>query len=241
MTGFQPAALEVLLCDADDNLFASERLAFEASCEVTNAYLETIGSERRFAPDELRALAAGRNFRATAEQLAQDEGIEVDRETLTWFVGEERRRVSAHLERSLRPDPSVTQSLERLASRFRLAAVSSSASARLDGCFRASRLESLFPAASRFSAADSLPHPTSKPDPAVYLFALDRLGVAPDRALAIEDSLAGVQSAVAAGIPTFGNLAYVTEDERAARREALTAAGAAAVVDSWRDLEHLLA
>jgi HAD superfamily hydrolase (TIGR01509 family) len=39
-----------------------------------------------------------------------------------------------------------------------------------------------------------------KPDPAVYLRAAERLGVPPERCLAIEDSLAGIRSAKAAGM-----------------------------------------
>jgi HAD superfamily hydrolase (TIGR01509 family) len=39
-----------------------------------------------------------------------------------------------------------------------------------------------------------------KPDPAVYLRAAERLGVRPERCLAIEDSLAGIRAAKAAGM-----------------------------------------
>ena len=43
-----------------------------------------------------------------------------------------------------------------------------------------------------------------KPDPAPYAEALKRLGVAPEDALAFEDSVSGIASAVGAGIPTVG-------------------------------------
>jgi HAD superfamily hydrolase (TIGR01509 family) len=43
-----------------------------------------------------------------------------------------------------------------------------------------------------------------KPDPAPYRAALRRLDVAPEQALAFEDSTSGVASAVGAGIPTVG-------------------------------------
>jgi HAD superfamily hydrolase (TIGR01509 family) len=43
-----------------------------------------------------------------------------------------------------------------------------------------------------------------KPDPAIYLLTAQRLGVAPDRCLAIEDSPNGVQSARAAGMTVLG-------------------------------------
>lgn len=45
-----------------------------------------------------------------------------------------------------------------------------------------------------------------KPDPLPYRVALRRLGVAPEEALAFEDSPSGVRSAVGAGIPTYGLL-----------------------------------
>jgi HAD superfamily hydrolase (TIGR01509 family) len=43
-----------------------------------------------------------------------------------------------------------------------------------------------------------------KPDPAPYRAALDRLGVAPEEALAFEDSTSGIASSVGVGIPTVG-------------------------------------
>ena len=43
-----------------------------------------------------------------------------------------------------------------------------------------------------------------KPDPAPYRAALNRLGVAPEEALAFEDSTSGVASSVGVGIPTVG-------------------------------------
>src|ERR1700722_7715897 len=36
---FDPAPITTLLCDADDNLFGSERPAFDASREATNRFL----------------------------------------------------------------------------------------------------------------------------------------------------------------------------------------------------------
>jgi HAD superfamily hydrolase (TIGR01509 family) len=43
-----------------------------------------------------------------------------------------------------------------------------------------------------------------KPDPAPYLYALKEFGISADQAIAFEDSPSGVQSAVAAKIPTIG-------------------------------------
>ncbi len=230
--------VKFLLCDADGNLFPSEEPAFDASVEVTNAFLAEIGSDRRFTADELRLAATGLNFRATAQRLAAEAGVpDVDVEP---WVLEEKRAVTAHLARTLRPHADTSAALTELARHLPLAAVSSSALARLAGCFTATELDALIPPARRFSAEDSLPTPTSKPDPAVYLHPCEQLGIRPQSGLAVEDSLPGARSAVAAGCPTIGNLLFVAPEERAERAAALEEAGVLAVVCSWQEIAHLL-
>jgi HAD superfamily hydrolase (TIGR01509 family) len=172
--------------------------------------------------------------------IAAEHGLTLQAEDLEPWVVEEEVKVTDYLGALLAPDREVLDPLTRLARRFSVAAVSSSALSRLDACFRATGLEELFPAAARFSAEDSLPRPTTKPDPAVYLHALRQLGLAPQQALAVEDSVPGVQSAVGAGITTFGNLVFAPRGERSARELELREAGAAAVVASWSQLERML-
>jgi HAD superfamily hydrolase (TIGR01509 family) len=240
----------VLLLDADGNLFPSEEPAFEASAGVTNRFLASLGVETRYTAEYLLAHTTGKNFRTTARDLAIANGVAVEprdaaageratvvsRRALDDWVAEEKTVVSRYLGEVLRPDPGVLEPLRRLASSHVLAAVSSSALTRLDNCFRATGLAELLPAGRRFSAEDSLPSPASKPDPAVYRCALDGLAVAAEQALAVEDSVPGVQAAVAAGIPTIGNLTFVPQETRAARRRLLFDAGARAVVESWAEL-----
>ncbi|MBX8499383.1 HAD family hydrolase [Pseudomonas lijiangensis] len=67
-----------------------------------------------------------------------------------------------------------------------------------------------------------------KPHPMPYLTALELLGVKADNALAFEDSLAGVQSANAAGIHTFGLLSGLDEKQ-------LREAGARSVIRDFND------
>jgi beta-phosphoglucomutase-like phosphatase (HAD superfamily) len=232
------AGVRVLLCDADGNLFPSEEPAFEASVQVTNALLASLGSDRRYGADELRRAATGMNFRTTARVLAGELGAaDVDLEP---WVAEERRAVTAHLAATLRPHAPTLAALTELSARLPLAAVSSSALGRLAACFTATGLDDLIPPHRRYSAEDSLPRPTSKPDPAVYVHACADLGISPAAGLAVEDAVAGVQSAVAAGCPTVGNLLFVPAGERADRAAALLDAGALTVVDSWRELADLL-
>lgn len=257
--------VRVLLCDADGNLFPSEGPAFDASVGVTNRFLQRFGLPGSHTADELRKSSTGKNFRTTSVDLAVAGGVplegsltagrpgavvasqgEVDsgaaltgRELEQW-VREENDVVTAHLGATLVPDPEVFGPLESLGGQFALAAVSSSAALRLDACFRATGLSALIPERVRFSAEDSLPAPTSKPDPAVYLFAAEALGISRDEGLAIEDAVPGVQSAVAAGFVTVGNVMFVPPEERAVRATDLLGAGASTIIESWRQLSDLL-
>jgi beta-phosphoglucomutase-like phosphatase (HAD superfamily) len=230
--------VRALLCDADGNLFPSEEPAFDASAEVTNAFLASLGVDRRYTADELRRAATGMNFRTTAGRLAAEAGVRPG--DLEHWVAEERRAVTAHLGRTLRPHPPTQAALTRIAEYVPLAAVSSSALARLAVCFRATGLDELIPAGRRFSAEDSLPAPASKPDPAVYRHACEQLDIPPAAGLAVEDAVAGVRSAVAAGCPVVGNVLFVPAEERAERTAALLDAGAFAVVGSWDEVADLL-
>lgn len=256
-----PTGVRTLLLDVDGNLCPSEGPAFDASAGVVNRFLADLGLPTRVSAEELLATMTGRNFRSIAIHLALTHGVPVEasllppadaglgvsrtRATLTHpvlerWAAEEKKVVSDHLGRVLRPDADVLEPVRRLARHYGLAAVSSSASSRVDVCLQAIGLDDLIPAADRFSAEDSLPRPASKPDPAVYLLASHRLGVPPGQSLAVEDSLPGVQSAVAAGHPAVGNVTFVPDGERAARTEALMDAGAVTVVGSWRQLSAAL-
>jgi beta-phosphoglucomutase-like phosphatase (HAD superfamily) len=236
------AHVRVVLCDADGNLFPSEEPAFVASAKVTSTFLAGHQVQRRYEPEELRLATTGMNFRSTVVALARTHGLpELDPATLEHWVATEKEAVTAYLRTALHPDPAVLEPLTALAERYGLAAVSSSADARIAACFEVTGMAQFFPPERRFSAEDSLPRPISKPDPAVYLHALDALGIEPGEAIAVEDSVAGATSAVAAGIATIGNLQFVQPPERAERARALERVGVAALVTSWGEVLDLLA
>jgi HAD superfamily hydrolase (TIGR01509 family) len=67
-----------------------------------------------------------------------------------------------------------------------------------------------------------------KPDPAPYVAALRRLGIPAEEALAFEDSVSGISSSVAAGIPTVG----ITSSQVP---EKLLGAGAFMTADDFTD------
>jgi len=77
--------------------------------------------------------------------------------------------------------------------------------------------------------------PRSKPDPGVYLVALERLGVAADDALAFEDSEAGIAAAKAAGLRAIAVPGSFSEHMDFSAADVLVASLAAdRPVDLWR-------
>jgi HAD superfamily hydrolase (TIGR01509 family) len=91
--------------------------------------------------------------------------------------------------------PGAVAAVERMAERFRLALASSSNRPIIDLALDLAGLSALFTVT---VSSEEVAH--GKPAPDVYLEALARLGVAPDRAAAIEDSHNGILAAHAAGL-----------------------------------------
>jgi HAD superfamily hydrolase (TIGR01509 family) len=80
--------------------------------------------------------------------------------------------------------------------------------------------------------------PRSKPFPDVYLAAMERLGVHPQRCAVIEDTVTGVRAGVAAGATVFG---YSPPEAGHDAPAALRAAGAALIFADMEQLPGLLA
>lgn len=162
------------------------------------------------------------------------------------LVKAEEDAVIAQLESSLEPCEGVHEALDAVIKQrpgpgTQLAVVSSSALRRVNVSLRKTALDAYF-GDRVYSAATSLPTPTSKPDPAVYLFAMAALEVSlPTLSVAVEDSVSGTLSATRAGIPTVG---YVGAEEVERREEMagkLREAGAKVVMRHWSEFGDCLA
>lgn len=137
-----------------------------------------------------------------------DHGGDVDEERyqrLAAAVGPSYDRAASHarreayrmrLLRGLGLSPGIGAWLRQARrARLRLAIASSSSAAWVRGMLRGVGREGEFAV---FACGDEVPR--AKPDPGVYRLALDRLGLPPARAAAVEDSAHGVVAAKAAGL-----------------------------------------
>ena len=94
--------------------------------------------------------------------------------------------------------PGAAAAVAALAVRYPLAVASSSPRELIPVALRLAGFGDSFPVV---VSSDEVER--GKPEPDVYLLAAQRLGVAPDRCLAIEDSSNGIRAALAAGMPTI--------------------------------------
>ncbi|MGW2748647.1 HAD family hydrolase [Streptomyces sp. NPDC001450] len=111
-------------------------------------------------------------------------------------------RVFAAFERELKPVVGVDDVLEKLvADGVPYCVASSGSHERIRVGHRTTGLDRWFEEERIFSSQDV---GRGKPAPDLFLYAAERMGVAPDRCAVVEDSPLGVQAAVAAGMDVYG-------------------------------------
>jgi HAD superfamily hydrolase (TIGR01509 family) len=130
------------------------------------------------------------------------------------FVADLRRETRAAFERGLEPVPGIIAVLERLPGPFCLA--SSGSHEKIRHSLRLTGTDRYFGPERIFSAEDVA---RGKPAPDLFLYAASRCGARPGECTVVEDSVPGVEAAVAAGMRVFGFAARTPS-------RALAAAGA---------------
>ncbi|MFJ3662295.1 HAD family hydrolase [Streptomyces sp. NPDC090119] len=122
-------------------------------------------------------------------------------------------RVFAAFQEELRPVAGVEGVLEKLAADGTPYCVASSGShERIRVGHRATGLDRWFQDDRIFSSQDV---GRGKPAPDLFLYAAQRMGVAPERCLVVEDSPLGVQAARAAGMDVYGFTAMTPPEKLA--------------------------
>lgn len=233
-----------ILFDCDNTLVLSEELAFEACADLANDILSERNVSERYTGPQLMNEFVGQNFRGVLVSLQKKFDFVLSGEELESFVSQEEDRVIATLEKKAQPCVGVNAQLDKLAAegKYGLAVVSSSALRRVRASIKKVDQEKFFPADHVFSAATSLPVPTTKPDPAIYLHACKVLGKQPGECVAVEDSKSGTLSAVRAGIPVIAYTgSYEGEAKQKEMADLLTETGAKVVMNDWEDFPKCLA
>ncbi len=118
--------------------------------------------------------------------------------------------------------------------------VSSSAKRRVTASLKKVGLEKYFRDDDIFSAAASLPVPSTKPDPAIYFHTLEVLRKKPEECVAVEDSKSGVVSSARAGIKCVGYIGSYLKEKQESMVETLRNAGACSIMKDWTEFDDHL-
>lgn len=233
------AQVTTILFDCDNTLVLSEELAFAGCADLVNGIVKKHNLPvEPFTGESLQEQYVGSNFRGMLESLMRDHDTTIAPDELDGLVMQEEDVVIARLRAELQPCHGVAEVLSTLVAErpdLTLAVVSSSAERRVQVSLDKTGLAQYFKPGRIYSAATSLSPPTSKPDPAVYLYALKDLGKTAKESVAIEDSKSGTTSAVRAGIPTVGYVGAYHPSDREDMRQVLRAAGAFVIMEEWSD------
>ena len=177
---------EAVVFDMDGVLVDTEHLWDEVREELTDEW------GGRYTPDAQQAMM-GMSSREWSRYLHETVGL---REPPDVINREVVRRMLARYETDLPVVPGAVEAVHRLTDGgLRLAVASSSNRELIDAVLRRLGLTGLFEV-----TVSSEEVPRGKPAPDVYLEAALRLGVAPARCIAVEDSASGIRAAHAAGM-----------------------------------------
>jgi HAD superfamily hydrolase (TIGR01509 family) len=167
--------------------------------------LEKKGKEKRYTTEQLLDDFVGHNFRGMLNALQKKEDFTLSDAELNEYVEMELGRVTKKLSQKAVECPGVTEQLEKLKEQgYPMSVVSTSAKSRVVASLEKCNLDRFFPKEHVYSAATSLTPPSSKPDPAIYNFACEQLGVKNGEAITVEDSKSGATAAMRANIPCIG-------------------------------------
>jgi HAD superfamily hydrolase (TIGR01509 family) len=192
--------IEAVVFDMDGVLLQSE----EVWDEVRERYVRE--RDGRYDEEVQRAMM-GMSAPEWSRFLHEDAGVPDEPEQINADVVE--LMLEAYL-RELPLVPGAVETVRRIAARFPLALASSSNRAIFEEALHLAGLEECFHATVSSEEVER-----GKPAPDVYLEAARRLGVAPERCTAVEDSHAGIRSAKAAGMRVIAipNASYPPDDE----------------------------
>jgi len=215
--------IDLVIFDCDGVLVDSEPLSMRI-------LLQTLG-EAGAAMEAGPAYEAflGKSLASVCEILRRDHGVDVDDAALARM----RERLHAAIRAELQPIPGIAEALDRLG---RPACVASSSQPeRIHLSLQVTGLEAFF-ADAVFSASMVR---RGKPAPDLFLHAAEQMHKAPANCMVIEDSPAGVEAALSAGMRVFGFVGG-SHARTAGHRRKLEALRPHAVFDDMRRLPGLL-
>jgi len=212
----------LLIFDFDGVLVDSEVLA----CRIDAEFLTGLGVP--YTTEEILRQFVGVSLKDMISRIEAEHGCRLP----TDFGEKLNRILFARFEAELKPVPGVREAI--LALPFPRCVASSSIPERIALSLRVTGLADLFDHV--FSASEVA---RGKPAPDLFLHAASKMSVSPDDCLVIEDSPAGVQAAIAAGMRVIGFVggSHCGPEHQGKLRQA----GATTIIERMADLSEAVA
>ena len=185
--------IDAIIFDCDGTLVDSEPITVQVLVDHVGEFGLKLDYE------EALGLFVGRDMSMIVEVLEKQMGKSLPDD----FVEEYRRRQELELRKSVQLIPGAMELVNAIEKSGKLAyCVASNAPRRkISLNLEVTGLGKFFDEGLVFSAYDIQKW---KPDPALFLHAADKIGVVPDRCVVIEDSIAGIEAGIGAGMKTIG-------------------------------------
>ncbi|MEL6930472.1 MAG: HAD-IA family hydrolase [Cyanobacteria bacterium J06600_6] len=205
--------LEAILFDLDGTLADTDSIHFAVWQDILVRY--DLDIDRAFYRQRISGRTNSRIIKDIIPQLTLEDA---------WKLATEKEETYRRLANSLLPTPGLERLIELIErASLKKAIVTNAPEDNAVYMLKVLRLTDTFPTV--IMAKDA---PPGKPDPAPYQLALSRLMVKNHKAIAFEDSAAGIRSAIDAGIYTIG----ITSSHPA---EDLLNAGANMTIEDFND------
>lgn len=180
---------EAVIFDCDGTLVDSEPITVGVLIE----YVREFGLELDF--EEAHNLFVGRDMQSIAQWL----NTKTEKRLPDFFPEEFRKRQAVALKESVLPISGAHELLAAMTNPYCVA--SNAPQAKIAINLTATGLDQFFTADRTFSAYDIN---VWKPQPDLFLYAAKQLNVNPENCVVIEDSLAGIEAGLAAGMQVIG-------------------------------------
>lgn len=180
---------DAIIFDCDGTLVDSEPITVRTLVD----FVEQFGLQLDY--DEALALFIGRDMQMIVKVLEERIGKPLPEE----FANEYRKRQSAGLRKSLQTIPGAHELLESINRPTCVASNAPQYKIKLN--LKVTKLDKFFDKDRIYSAYDIR---VWKPAPDLFLHAAEKMNVQPHQCVVIEDSLAGIQAGIDAGMQTIG-------------------------------------
>ena len=232
-----------ILFDHDGTLVDAEAYGSEVACQLLNEIMDAF-EQPNYKKSDIKQWI-GKTFSQILSDITYEKNITISAPLIRFLVKEEERRMLKVLEKFAKPTIGTIETLKTLNQLgMKMAVVSNSTLDRLNLCLSTTGLIQFIDEKNIFSTQNSFEddQPRPKPLPDIYHLVFDQLGIHAEECLVIEDSPAGIQAAVKAGIKAIGYIGadHILPEYRSVLAEKLMNVGAITVIDHMKNLLQLI-